>query len=55
MKKILLFSISIMMIVVLSAQQTTEKANYQLASKYSTNRLNKMIFSTSVSPHWLKK
>ncbi|MBS1761194.1 MAG: DPP IV N-terminal domain-containing protein [Bacteroidetes bacterium] len=30
------------------------KANYQLAAKYSPARINKMVFSTSVEPHWLK-
>ena len=34
--------------------QQTIKANYQLAAKFSTKRLEKMVFSTSVDPHWLK-
>lgn len=55
MKRILTFCITLFFINILFAQQSSEKANYQLASKYSTNRLNKMVFSTSVSPHWLKK
>lgn len=55
MKRILAFCIALFFINILFAQQTSEKANYQLAAKYSTNRLNKMVFSTSVSPHWLKK
>lgn len=55
MKRILAFCIALFFINILYAQQTSEKANYQLAAKYSTNRLNKMVFSTSVSPHWLKK
>ena len=39
-----------------SAQQTpAPKANYQLASRYSAKKLEKMVFSTSVDPHWLKK
>lgn len=55
MKRIFAFCIALFFINILFAQQTSEKANYQLAAKYSTNRLNKMVFSTSVSPHWLKK
>lgn len=55
MKRILLITINILLISSLFAQTSSEKANYQLASKYSTNRLSKMVFSTSVSPHWLKK
>lgn len=31
------------------------KPNYQLASKFSPAKLDKMVFSTSVDPHWLKK
>jgi dipeptidyl-peptidase 4 len=35
--------------------QTSTKANYQLASRFSPKKLDKMVFSTSVDPHWLKK
>lgn len=31
-----------------------EKANYQLASRFSPTKIGKMVFSTSVSAHWLK-
>jgi dipeptidyl aminopeptidase/acylaminoacyl peptidase len=31
------------------------KANYLLAAKFSPSRLDKMVFSTSVDPHWLKR
>jgi dipeptidyl-peptidase-4 len=34
--------------------QPSEKANYQLASRFSTGKLERMVFSTSVDPHWLK-
>ena len=38
------------------AQDNNEvKPNYLLASKFSPSRLNKMVFSTSVDPHWLKR
>jgi len=29
-------------------------ANYELASKFSPQKLSKLIFSTSVDPHWMK-
>ena len=38
------------------AQQTLAvKANYQLAARFSSKKLEKIIFSTTVDPHWLKK
>ncbi|GAC1311445.1 MAG: DPP IV N-terminal domain-containing protein [Mucilaginibacter sp.] len=30
------------------------KANYQLASRFSPKKLQKLVFSTAVEPHWLK-
>jgi len=33
---------------------STPKANYELASRFSPAKLKKMVFSTSVDPHWLK-
>lgn len=36
------------------AQQPV-KANYQLASRFSPKRLDRMVFFTSITPHWLKK
>jgi dipeptidyl aminopeptidase/acylaminoacyl peptidase len=41
--------------MVVSAQQNTTKANYQLASRFSPKKLEKLVFSTSVDPHWLKQ
>lgn len=38
-----------------SFSQSVPKANYQLASRFSPKKLDKMVFSTSVDPHWLKK
>jgi dipeptidyl aminopeptidase/acylaminoacyl peptidase len=42
---------------VLHAQQDSKEVqpNYLLASKFSPARLDKMVFSTTVEPHWLKK
>ncbi|HYF30794.1 MAG TPA: DPP IV N-terminal domain-containing protein [Chitinophagaceae bacterium] len=37
------------------AQTPATKANYQLAARFAPRKLDKMIFSTSVDPHWLKK
>lgn len=37
-----------------SFSQKTPKPNYRLASKYSPNNLKKLVYSTSVNPHWLK-
>ncbi len=34
--------------------QPQAKANYQLASRFSPNKLKKMVYSTAVDPHWLK-
>ncbi|MEO8172453.1 MAG: hypothetical protein ABI581_05200, partial [Sediminibacterium sp.] len=31
------------------------KSNYQLASRFSPRKVGKLLFSTSVDPHWLKK
>ncbi|WP_294186292.1 DPP IV N-terminal domain-containing protein [uncultured Sphingobacterium sp.] len=39
-----------------TAQQAKEapiKANYQLAAKFSPEKLKKMIFSTSIKPNWI--
>jgi len=39
----------------LFAQETpVTKANFELAAKFSPNRLKKMVFSTRVDAHWLK-
>src|SRR5690349_3300590 len=35
--------------------QPNTKANYQLASRYSPKKLDKLVFTTSVDPHWLKQ
>ncbi|HMW67766.1 MAG TPA: DPP IV N-terminal domain-containing protein, partial [Chitinophagaceae bacterium] len=56
-KTVLLLLLSGLFISLHAQQERTEvtKANYQQAAKYSPARVNKMIFSTSVDPHWLKK
>jgi dipeptidyl-peptidase 4 len=40
--------------VALCAQQPVRKGNYALAARFSPDKVNKMLFSTSVDPHWLK-
>jgi dipeptidyl-peptidase-4 len=37
------------------AQTPVTKANYQQAARFAPRKLEKLIFSTSVDPHWLKK
>jgi dipeptidyl-peptidase-4 len=39
----------------ISFAQETPKPNYRQAAKYSLKNLAKLVHSTSVSPHWLKK
>ncbi|HMR18199.1 MAG TPA: DPP IV N-terminal domain-containing protein [Sphingobacterium sp.] len=36
-----------------SKPDNTVKPNYQLASKFSPSKLNKMIFSTGIRPNWI--
>lgn len=36
------------------AVSETPKANYQLASRFSPEKLKKIVYSTSIDPHWLK-
>jgi dipeptidyl-peptidase-4 len=55
MKLILSFLFSILIITGVDAQHAPKvKANYQLASRFSPNKLKRMVFSTRVDPHWLK-
>jgi dipeptidyl aminopeptidase/acylaminoacyl peptidase len=39
----------------LALNASAQKANYQLAARFSPKKLDKMVFSLSVEPHWLKK
>ncbi|HVK98006.1 MAG TPA: hypothetical protein VM368_09315, partial [Flavisolibacter sp.] len=55
MKKLIVSLVLAVSVFCLQAQQApVTKANYQLASRFSPKKLDKMIFSTSVDPHWLK-
>ncbi|MDX2049441.1 MAG: DPP IV N-terminal domain-containing protein [Chitinophagaceae bacterium] len=57
MRKFLLFFVFQVFIVFIGFSQTAPvaKANYQLAARFSPKKLEKLIFTTSVDPHWLKK
>ncbi|TDO28038.1 S9 family peptidase [Sediminibacterium goheungense] len=55
MRKFMLLSVCMLFAFATIAQQTpVTKANYALAARFSPKKLGKMIFSTSVDPHWLK-
>ncbi|AYD47516.1 S9 family peptidase [Arachidicoccus soli] len=53
MKKLCMLLLIVASAIQLQAQNV-EKANYDLAAKFSPNRQQKMIFTLKVSPHWLK-
>jgi len=46
----LVFSVS----QIFSQQVAATKANYELAARFSPKKIEKMVFSTSVDPHWMK-
>jgi dipeptidyl aminopeptidase/acylaminoacyl peptidase len=56
MRKI--YSICLLIIIssalILAQNIPVTKANYQLAAKFSPQKVDKMVFSLSVDPHWLK-
>ncbi|TMM30531.1 S9 family peptidase [Polaribacter aestuariivivens] len=54
MKNILLTMVLVFATIANFAQETP-KPNYRAAAKYSPTNLAKMVHSTSVRPHWLKK
>lgn len=55
MKRNLLTLLFLLIGIGLFAQKVpVTKANYELAAKFSPNRLKNMVYSTSVNPHWLK-
>ena len=53
------FFIALLLLTVIfnaqSQQTPATAANYQAAARFSSKKLEKMIFSISVEPHWLKK
>ena len=54
MKNSILFFVFFFTVSVISAQETPTP-NYRQAAKYSPENLAKMVHSTDVNPHWLKK
>ncbi len=55
MKKIILSLCCLLVVFSSFAQQPAFKGNYELAARFSPDKLKKMIFSTSVDAHWMKK
>ena len=56
MRYCLCLLMAFLFINVTHAQKTpVTKANYSLAARYSPKKVEKLVFSTSVDPHWLKK
>ena len=47
--------ISLMLLIFPMMIAAQQKANYSLAARFSPKKLDKMIFSISVDPHWLKQ
>lgn len=54
MKKFVSVLILMAAVSVLTAQTPVTKANYNLAARFSPKKIEKMVFSTNVDPHWLK-
>lgn len=55
MKKIIVWACILLSTSVAYAQSSITQGNYELASRFSPEKLKKMIFSTDVKAHWLKK
>jgi dipeptidyl-peptidase 4 len=55
MKILASITLNIILVTSVLAQHAPKvKANYQLAARFSPNKLKRMVFSTRVDPHWLK-
>ncbi|SNS13944.1 Dipeptidyl aminopeptidase/acylaminoacyl peptidase [Belliella buryatensis] len=54
MKKLYLMFAMILSVGFLQAQDSPTKGNYDLASRFSPEKVRKMVFTTRVDPHWLK-
>ena len=52
MKKLFTLLTTLLLSGILIAQDRL--GNYELAARFSPQKIDKMVFSTSVSPHWLK-
>jgi dipeptidyl-peptidase-4 len=54
MKKLSLLLGAALLFTTLNAQQQVTKANYAAAARFSPKKIDRLVFSTSVEPHWLK-
>jgi len=54
MRKISVLTGLLLICLFAAAQTPVTKANYQLAARFSPKKLEKLVFTTSVDPHWLK-
>jgi dipeptidyl aminopeptidase/acylaminoacyl peptidase len=54
MKWLLQFLLVLISFTVNAQFTAHQKANYELAARFSPKKLEKMIFSTAVDPHWMK-
>ena len=53
MRKFILLFVMFMFSVSLFAQRMpVTKANYSLAARFSPKKIDRLVFSTSVDPHW---
>jgi len=57
MKKhfLLLFALAMSVSFAIGQLTPVTKANYELPARFSPKKIDKMVFSTSVDAHWLKK
>jgi len=55
MPRLLVIGLILISVNSYAQQISLTTANYQAAARFSPKRLEKMIFSTQVDPHWLKK
>ena len=55
MTKRFLLSAMLVLSISVMAQTAVTRANYQLASRFSPKKMEKLVFSTTVDPHWLKQ
>ncbi|MEQ1624066.1 MAG: hypothetical protein ABL870_05200, partial [Sediminibacterium sp.] len=54
--RLMVFLFSLCLSTAIMAQQTPiAKANYAAAARFSPKKLEKLVFSLNVDPHWLKK
>ncbi|MEL7001547.1 MAG: DPP IV N-terminal domain-containing protein [Bacteroidota bacterium] len=54
MKRLLILALLILTSLSFAQNLPVTEANYRLAARFSPDNLKRMVFSTSVDPHWLK-